>query len=198
MANMNYLAHLFLAEDSPESRIGNLLGDFLKGSLESYKTIYSEEIIQGVKTHRLVDVFTDTHPIFIKSKRRIAQKNRRFAGIIIDVFYDYFLANNWAKFSQENLDIFIKNIYITLEENQDILPAKLQKILPKILAENWLASYQSVSGVSLTLARIGRRLKRDNNLATAGDELINNYSEIESDFFNFFPELIAYVDKKCA
>ena len=190
---MNYLAHLFLAKNSPESRIGNLLGDFLKGNLEGYKTVYSREIIEGVKTHRLVDSFSDRHPIYLQSKRRICSTNRRFAGIIVDVCYDHFLANHWEKFSQQSLERFIADVYQILAENQNILPVKLQAAVPLMIEEDWLSCYQNIEGISLTLTRIGRRFKRGNYLVNAGEELVNNYAELESDFLIFFPKLINFV-----
>jgi acyl carrier protein phosphodiesterase len=190
---MNYLAHLFLAESSPESRIGNLLGDFLKGNLEGYESVYSREILEGVKTHRLVDSFSDRHPIYLQSKRRIGASNRRFAGIIIDVCYDHFLTNHWGRFSQQSLASFIEDVYQILVENQKILPLKLQGAIPRMVKEDWLGSYQTLEGISLTLTRIGRRFKRGNYLTDAGEELINNYEEMESDFLLFFPELINFV-----
>jgi acyl carrier protein phosphodiesterase len=190
--SMNYLAHLLLSENHPESRIGNIMGDFVKGNLEQYKTQYSQEIINGIKLHRKVDEFTDTHRIYLKSKRRIVD-NRRFSGIIIDVCYDHFLTKHWAMFSDENLDSFVSNIYTELQNNQHILPPNLQQALPRMIAENWLGSYRTPEGVGLAFARIARRLKRENTLGTALDELMNNYSGIESDFLSFFPEVMSYV-----
>lgn len=191
---MNYLAHLLLAENSPESHIGNLMGDFVKGNLEQYKTQYSKEIINGIKLHRKVDLFTDTHRIYISSKRRIVDF-RRFSGIIIDVCYDHFLAKHWAMFSDESLDSFVNNIYTELQNHQNILPVNLQQALPRMIAEDWLCSYRTPEGVGLAFGRIARRLKRENTLATALDEVMNNYSGIESDFLIFFPEVMSYVQK---
>ncbi|MGK7921817.1 MAG: ACP phosphodiesterase [Trichodesmium sp.] len=190
---MNYLAHLLLAKNTPESQIGNLLGDFVKGNLEQYQTIYHYEIIQGIRTHRQVDSFTDTHPIYLRSKHRINQSYRRLAGIIIDICYDHFLANHWDLFSHEELELFVKKIYLILQNNREILPDKLKKILPKIISDNWLCSYKNMSGINLTFTRLSKRLKRENNLATAGNELIKNYPALESDFLIFFPEVINYV-----
>lgn len=190
---MNYLAHLYLAQNTPESQIGNLLGDFVKGPLEEYQTIYSPEIIQGIKTHRQVDCFTDSHPIYLRSKNRISSSYRRLAGIIIDICYDHFLATHWHLFSQVNLDEFVKNIYIILTKHQTKLPHKLKNILPKIISDNWLSSYQTISGINLTFVRLSRRLKWENNLATASNEFLKNYTELKSDFLTFFPEVIKYV-----
>ncbi|GET38102.1 acyl carrier protein phosphodiesterase [Microseira wollei] len=172
------------------------MGDFVKGDLEKYKNQYSAEIIKGIKLHRKVDEFTDTHRIFIISKKRIVY-NKRFSGIIIDVCYDHFLAKHWARFSDESLDNFVSNTYTELQNYQNILPINLQKALPRMMAEDWLVSYRTPSGISLAFARISRRLKRENTLATAIDELMNNYSGIESDFLSFFPEIISYVKKIC-
>ena len=192
---MNYLAHLLLAEKYPESQIGNLLGDFVKGSLEEYQNIYSESILKGIRTHRQVDSFTDQHRVYIRSKRRISNNQRHFSGIIIDVCYDHFLANHWDKFCQETLEDFVDQVYDILKENQKILPERLQTILPIIVSEDWLCSYKNAEALSLTFKRLSSRFKRENKLDTAQDEFLSNYSELESDFLIFFPELVSYVNK---
>ncbi len=189
---MNYLAHLFLAKNTPEFQIGNLLGDFVKGSLEKYQNYYHQDILQGIKHHRQIDYFTDNHPIFIQSKNRISQSRKRFAGIIIDIGYDRLLSSHWKQFSEETLEDFITRMYNILENNQNILPEKLQKALPRMIEQNWLGSYQTREGINLTFQRIAKRIKRVNNLATAQEELINNYKGIEKDFLEFFPELYTY------
>lgn len=191
---MNYLAHLFLAEDTPESRIGNLLGDFVKGSLERYKTHYSESILKGIGTHRRVDYFTDTHYFYKKSKQRLSKIHRHFSGVIIDIFYDHFLAKNWSQFSKESLEEFADKIYKILEKNREILPERLQRNLPIMISENWLVLYKNIKGIDLACKRLSRRIKRENSLALAQNELLQNYDEIELDFLSFFPEIINYVE----
>jgi acyl carrier protein phosphodiesterase len=192
---MNYLAHLFLAETTPESQIGNFLGDFVKGPLDLDKNCYSEDILKGIATHRQVDYFTDTHAIYLKSRRSISLRYQRFSGIIIDICYDHFLANHWSEFSDTRLTDFVNRFYAILQENPEILPPKVRAILPRIIAENWLASYQSLEGIRLTFTRLSRRFKREYSLACACDELIENYSKLEADFLQFFPELMAYVEQ---
>jgi acyl carrier protein phosphodiesterase len=190
---MNYLAHLYLAEDTPESLIGNLLGDFVKGSLETNQTRYCREILKGIKTHRQVDFFTDTHLIYRKSKQRLNKIHRHFSGVIIDIFYDHFLAKNWSLFSFESLEEFSQKIYRVLENNRLILPEKMQRLLPVMKAENWLVLYRDIRGIELTFNRLSRRVKRENNLLLAREDLEQNYQEIESDFLAFFPQTIDYV-----
>ncbi|MBO1347640.1 MAG: DUF479 domain-containing protein [Hormoscilla sp. GUM202] len=189
---MNYLAHLFLAGPDPYSRIGNLLGDLIKGNLSQDTTYYSEGIIQGIKLHRQIDTFTDTHRIYLESKRRISPQQGLFSGIIIDICYDHFLANHWPKFSERQLSDFVADIYGLLESHQQILPTRLQQVLPKMVAEDWLGSYKTLSGLNLTFARLARRLQGENHLPTAVEDIANNYVELESDFLSFFPEEIGY------
>ena len=191
--DMNYLAHLFLAENTPESRIGNLLGDFVKGSIDSYENIYSPSILQGIINHRKIDFFTDHHPIFLQSKRRISKEKGRFSGIRIDIFYDHFLANNWNLFAEEDLEIFVQKMYNILNDNINILPRRLQQMLPFMIKENWLYSYKDLEGITLTCQRLSRRFKRVNPLAKASEELILNYNELQQDFLVFLPELLNYV-----
>ncbi|WP_013323494.1 ACP phosphodiesterase [Gloeothece verrucosa] len=191
---MNYLAHLFLADPTPESQIGNLLGDFVKGKIDNLSSIYSPEIIRGVKTHQKIDIFTDHHPIFKTSKQRLNQNHRKFAGVIIDIYYDHFLAKNWLIYSEQDLDEFVANTYQMLEQHQLLLPEKLQKALPCMIQEDWLGSYRYFEGIDQTFSRLSRRIKRTNNIAFALEDLIQNYSQLEEDFLQFFPQLIDYVN----
>ncbi|HBB36199.1 MAG TPA: DUF479 domain-containing protein [Cyanobacteria bacterium UBA8803] len=187
---MNYLAHLYLAEDSPESLIGNLLGDFVKGQgIEGY----GDRIQQGILLHKEVDLFTDSHPVVRASKRLISPDHRRYAGILIDVFYDHFLAKNWLNYSSVPLPQFADRVYDILQKHQAILPDSLKRALPHMLQHNLLTSYAKISGIALALQRLSLRLKRPNNLGDAGAELTANYEQLGLNFTQFFPELIDYV-----
>jgi len=187
---MNYLAHLYLAEDSPQSLLGNLLGDFLKG-----RTIddYCDGIQKGIRLHQKVDLYTDSHPVVRGSKRLISPVNRRYAGLLVDIFYVHFLAKNWLDFSGVSLQEFSLRIYQTLQQNESILPDSLKSILPNIINRDLLASYAEIQGIDTALKRLSLRVKRENNLGGASEELINNYEGLQSDFYRFFPELIDYV-----
>lgn len=187
---MNYLAHLYLADDSPESILGNLLGDFLKGQGTEG---YCDEIKEGIRLHKNVDRYTDSHPIVRDSKRLISRVNRRYAGILVDVFYDHFLAKNWLNYSAVPLQEFTLKVYDILQSYQAILPNSLKRGLPHIITRNLLMSYAEISGISFALQRLSMRLKRENDLGIAVEELTTNYERLEVNFSLFFPELIDYV-----
>ena len=193
---MNYLAHLYLAEDSEESRLGNLLGDFVKGPVAD--SPYSPGIKKGIETHRKVDIFTDSHRKFQESKKLLSPERRRFAGIILDLAFDHFLAKNWSVYSDSELDSFTRDVYEMLSKNSSILPVKLASFLPRMIHEDWLGSYEKLEGVSLVIERIAKRLERkfgrQNSLSGASEDIVANYSELEHNFEEFFPELITFVD----
>jgi acyl carrier protein phosphodiesterase len=190
---MNYLAHLYLADDTDESILGNLLGDFVKGFP---KGRYSMAITSAIIFHRKVDSFTDAHPIPRSSRNRVSKRRRRFAGIIVDVCYDHFLARYWQHFAKSDLRSYTKRVYSVLDQNRALLPKRLQRILPKMVSEDWLNSYMSLNGVACALNRIAARLSRGNAFMSSVVEIESNYSVLEQDFLDFFPELITFAVAK--
>jgi acyl carrier protein phosphodiesterase len=189
LAAVNYLAHLFLAGDSPELRIGGLLGDFLQGV---DRRQYSEAIQRGIRLHHEVDVFADSHALFARSRNRLRPPYRRYAGVLVDIFYDHFLAVHWASFSRDPLPDFSRMVYETLTANEAILPPRLRRMLPHMVSEDWLTSYRAREGIDRTLRRLSRRLKRENPLPEAVCQLDEYYGELEQDFLGFFPRLIEF------
>jgi len=189
---MNYLTHLFLAEDTEESIIGNLLGDFVKGRLNDS---YSPEIIKGIRTHRRVDYFTDTHEIVKKTKKLISDERSKYSGVLVDIFFDHFLTLNWDKFSDTDFDIFIEKSYEIILKFQDIYPQKGKILIPRIVQMDWLRKYGDYEGLSLVFDRMYERVKRENPLRGSESELRDNYSEMEENFNLFFPDLIRYVNE---
>lgn len=187
---MNYLLHLYLAEDTSESILGNLMGDFIKGSLDGIKDV---EILKGIITHRKVDSFAEKNKWFILSKRLITTHRRRFAGIIVDLSFDHFLAKNWGDFSDVELEDFIQKVYRLLTDYKNILPDRLKEGIPKLISEDWLGSYKDINGMGIIMDRVSRRIKRSNNLEGAVVELISNYEKLEGNFRAFLPELKEFV-----
>jgi len=183
---MNYLAHFYLAEQSSEGLLGSLLGDFVKGRLDGR---FPETVRRGIALHRAIDSFTDAHPLHLESRNRIGGERRRYAGIIIDVCYDHFLCRHWAEYSSETLDRFAARVYGILREHQDELPDRLRRMLPYMIADDWLGSYAELENVGRALDGIARRIVRNNPLAGAVIEIEANYGELDGDFQRFFPQL---------
>lgn len=188
---MNYLAHLLLAGDDPALRLGGILGDFVKGPLPGN---LPASVARGVALHRRVDSFADSHPAFQASRRRVSNARRRYAGVMVDMFYDHLLAANWSTWCRQPLDRFATDAYDLLEMNSRVLPERLAAILPKMRAQDWLASYREIDAIARALDGMSKhRLRQPNELVGAGRELEREYSGFAADFAEFFPDAIALV-----
>lgn len=183
---MNYLAHLHLAENNDAALVGNLLGDFIKGRLDPQ---LDPRIYQGIKLHRAVDRFTDAHPIHRRSRQRISSRRRRYAGIIVDMAYDHFLARHWSQFRHDPLETFANRVYAALYRYYAVLTPRLRRVLPCMVRENWLTAYRELDGIGLALDRLALRLSRPSPLPGAVDEIRGSYRELEMDFMQLLPEL---------
>ncbi len=187
---MNYLAHIYLSDNSEENMLGNFLGDFVNKSLENQ---FEYSIKQGIFMHKKLDTFTDSHPDFLRSRKRISSINRRLSGVLIDIFYDHFLAKNWYDYSSISLEEYANNFYKILKKFYYCLPEKLIKRMPYIIEENWLLSNRDISGIERTVERISKRFSNTRHpLVNPIDELINNYEGLENDFKCFYPNAIEY------
>ncbi|MDC0087925.1 ACP phosphodiesterase [Akkermansiaceae bacterium] len=189
---MNYLAHLLLADDTDASRIGNLLGDFTRGSLDDLAEIYPAELVRGIKMHRAVDRFTDSHDTFRDARSLLDPSRSRFAGIIIDIFYDHYLCLHWDKFSSIKIADFTQQVYQALEENPSWQAGRLAEIFPSMKSTNWLMNYGSLDGIEHTLLRMSQRSPRIGKIAYSIIDLKDNYDDFESLFLKFMPELITF------
>ncbi len=188
---MNFLAHLALSGDDTEVILGNLMGDFLKGVDTSG---YPSGIHKGIQLHRRIDSYTDAHPVFGRSRRRLPPPYRRYAGVLVDVFYDHFLARDWHRYSpHEDLASFISRTYRLLSNPPAEPPPRLQRALPRMIREDWLGSYVTEAGVDLTLKRISGRVSRANPLPDGASQLAAHYNGLAMDFAEFYPDLIRHV-----
>lgn len=154
------------------------------------------EIQKGIILHRAIDTYTDSHPVFRQSTKRLHEKYHHYAGVIVDVFYDHFLAKNWAKYSDEKLENFVFNFYQSLMDNQDFLTEKTIDMMPYMIKYNWLWSYQFIDGIARILTQMDHRTKNNSKMQYSIDELKTFYSEFEDEFTVFFEDLRAYVKQK--
>jgi acyl carrier protein phosphodiesterase len=187
---MNYLMHLFLAGDDPEAVSGNMMGDFVKGRLDER---YSTGIRQGIVLHRRIDSFAAGNRWFIQSKRRVDKSFGLYKGVLVDLFYDHFLATNWEEYSAVPFPEFILKTYEVLARHAEAMPERLRELLPRMFSSNWLLSYEDLNGLESVLKRMSGRIHRPNPLGEGISELKREYRNLEEDFRRFMPEITAYV-----
>lgn len=186
---MNYLAHLFLSPDDAQVRIGNLMGDFVKGNQLDH---LPNNVAFGVKLHRKIDRFTDQQPEVKALKQRLSLKRKRFSGIISDIVFDHLLAKYWGSFSQQSLGEFASCRYQELLSHQDIMPEAMQLMTTRMVAGNWLESYLKPSAVGAAIDGVSRRIRFENDLLNAFEEVEPLLTVYQQAFFEFFPKLEAY------
>ena len=186
---MNFLTHLFLSGGEPGLLVGNLMGDFVKGRLDGR---FPADIEQGISLHREIDSFAGQNRNFLRSKRRLDPCFGHYRGVLVDLFYDHFLAAHWEDYADVSLSYFISDAWRVLCEHEEFLPDKLRRIIP-FLFRDWLPSYSDTGGIAAVLHRMSRfRLKRANRLWEGAEALSRHYGELYGDFREFFPELIAF------
>ncbi|NMH89929.1 acyl carrier protein phosphodiesterase [Flavivirga algicola] len=190
---MNYLAHIYLSGNNDLVTIGNFIADGIKG--KSYKK-YSKDIQTGILLHRNIDSYTDAHKTVRLSTKRLHEKYGHYSGIIVDILYDHFLAKNWNKYSPIPLHTYIDAFYDSLKEHYHILPTRIQKMMPYMIADNWLLSYASIDGISRVLDGMNRRTQNISGMHEAIVELEEFYKEFENEFTVFFSELISFSKQK--
>jgi len=186
---MNYLAHLFLAQRTPYSLVGNLMGDFIRdvdiGNLP-------QAVALGVENHKAVDRFTDTHKILAELKTGFTRR-RRFAGIIIDVVFDHFLIKHWPQYSNESRTEFIANSYESLLALKHIMPQRMRQRMSWMVQQDLLNSYEDLDGVADALDGISMRMRFENHLSGAIEEVVDLYGALETGFLRFFRELCEHI-----
>jgi acyl carrier protein phosphodiesterase len=188
---LNYLAHLYLAGDDPKAQVGQVLADFVAArEIDSFEP----GIRAGIRAHQRIDVFTDSHPIVVAARRRMVAPYRRYGNILLDVFFDHFLAKNWDRYSAGiSLEDFAQQRYRVLNEHRDAYPGRFQRVIISMARGDWLGSYREVNNIDRALQGISRRLTRENPLADGVSVLRDQYDELDADFAKFFPELERYV-----
>lgn len=190
---MNFLAHLYLSENNTNIMIGNFIADHIKGN---QFTQYDKEIQQGIILHRAIDTFTDTHEIVRKSKRRLHQRYRHYDGVIIDIFYDYFLAKNWEKYSAIPLSVYANSIYQMFAEISAILPLKSQNFTKYMIEYDILFNYQFINSIERVLKGMNHRTQGKSQMHLAIEDLKDLQTEFEEDFKIFFKDLKEFTHQK--
>lgn len=190
---MNFLAHIYLSGKDEDLTVGNFIADSIKG--RKYLD-YPPGIQKGILLHRAIDSYTDAHPVVRKSAGRLYKNYSHYSPVIVDIFYDHFLASNWDRYSDRPLEDFIADFYLLLQKKFSVLPEAVQQFFPYMVEENWLLSYASIQGIQRILYQMNRRTKGRSKMDEAVKDLKEHYSEFETDFRTFFPDLQEFSRQK--
>ena len=189
---MNYIAHLHLANHTQTSLVGNFLGDFVKGSAFAD---FPLNIQLGVRLHRQIDTFTDSHPQVVALKQDFPKPIRRYAGIAIDVYFDHLLLQHWQQFSAPELPMhtLFKQFYRDLEQlNYEVSP-HFTRVRAGLISHQWLADYENLSACLRAMQTIEKRFSRPTQFAQQAMGYISeNDSELRQSFLHFYPDLLRH------
>lgn len=192
---MNYLAHAWLARHSDDAILGAILGDFVFGAstLQDWRAPVRTEIVR----HRRIDRYTDTHPAVAAARGLFDDAGlRRYAGIVLDVYFDHCLARGWPRWNDTPLDDFTARVYRVLLAQRGELPPRLQAIAPRMAAHDWLGSYRERHNVDHAVHGIATRLSRNGDrLVACLDVLRANEAAVDAAFEAFFPDLVGAAER---
>jgi acyl carrier protein phosphodiesterase len=189
---MNFLAHLYLSEDNEGVTLGNFVADSVKGNSLNH---FPADVVRGIRLHREIDSYTDSHPVFRQSKARLSPKYRMFSGVIVDLYYDHFLARNWHDYSDINLAQYVGAAYKMLLRNYAILPPRSRRILPFMIAQNWLVGYAEFDRLARVFQGMSRRSRFESGMENAVEDLKLDYNAYGQEFRQFFPEIIHHIEQ---
>ena len=188
---MNHFAHLVLAQPTVESTVGNLLGDFARGVDQAS---LPAPVQAGLCNHRMVDRFTDSHPLVMEMKRGFSTRRRRFAGIALDIYFDHLLLNHWDRFEGRSQEELIAGFYQRMDEGQEMMPHdNMRRATRRMIDYDWFGCYRDIDAVAETLDRVAGRIRFANQFDNAIEDLTRNHVSIREGFFEFYPQLQQHV-----
>jgi len=187
---VNYLIHFLLAGDDDELRLGNLLGDYVKGRVERYDHPgVTDRLRTGIQMHRTIDAFSDRHPAVHRSKSILSAEYGRLSGVIVDVFYDHVLARRWTEHHPRPLEEYTQGVYRMLQSNLHRIPPPVHPLVRSMSRGDWLRGYASPRGIERALQGMAQRRPVAAEIGTAGRLLAEHFDRLSADFDEFLPEL---------
>lgn len=189
---MNYLAHLYLSGNDQDLLLGNFIADAVKG--KQYLD-YSPGVSNGIVLHRSIDTFMDENPIVKQGTKRLHANYGKFSSVIIDIFYDHFLATYWKEYHTEELPNYVSGVYSELDTRKKEMPDKIQHLFHYMSTQDWLSSYARLNGIEKVLNGMSRRIRIQENFHESYRELIQYYDEYQQEFLEYFPQVIAHCEE---
>lgn len=190
---MNYLGHAYLSFNSPQILVGNMISDFVKGK---EKFVFNGNIQKGMVLHRAIDEFTDTHPATKRAMEVFRPSYRLYSAPIMDILFDYFLANDINLFTDRSLQLFAQGIYGHLEQNTIRLPNRFVQVFTYMKADNWLYNYKYPEGIRKSLNGLIRRARYVNESDTAYRLFLENQDILNECYREFFPDVKQFAKRK--
>lgn len=189
---MNYLAHLFLSRHHPDSVLGNFLTDMM--TIDEIKA-WPAKFKEGVQLHHDIDAYTDQHPANQNMKRILRPYFHKYAGVALDLYYDYILYENWPVYSDLDFPIFRERQYNIIRDKQAAIPDRLQGRVEQMIVGDFLHRYTTLEGQSFAFSKLNRRARFYTGFERAVDVLETHYVDLTNHFHLFFPDLIGEVDR---
>src|SRR3954470_16199733 len=186
---MNLLAHALLASPDAEVMLGSLIGDFVRGRIGP---ALPPKVRAGIALHRAIDTYTDAHAEVAAARALFAPPLRRYAGILLDVWFDHLLARQWHRFGAGDLDDFSRNVRELLEGHADVVPERMRRFVAYLAAHDLPAAYRHVAMIGDVLRGMSRRVTRSNPLDDALPTLVALHAPLQQHFDAFFPDLLAF------
>lgn len=190
---MNYLAHAYLSFEHPSILVGNMVSDFIKGKK---KFDYAEDIQEGIRLHRSIDMFTDAHEATAEAKKVFKPAVGLYAGAFVDVAYDHFLAKDENEFGDDQLNFFAERTYATLQKHKEVLPERFAAMLPYMQSQNWLGNYGNMQGIKNSFGGLVRRAKYLQTSHEAWAAFQQHYQVLQACYNIFFPAVKLFALKQ--
>lgn len=189
---MNHLAHVLLAGPDPDCRLGGMLGDFVRGAIDP---ALANGVGHGIALHRAIDTYTDTHAAIVDARALFEPPYRRYAGILIDIWFDHLLARDFDRWSAVPLQSFSDDLLALLDDRSPELPPALQRFSRYLHARDLPAAYAGREMIGEVLAGVGSRLTRSNPLAQGMVEISRLEAELAQVYAVFFPQLVGFAER---
>lgn len=191
---MNYLAHMYLSCSDEDLLVGNMLVDMLP--IKRLRAL-PKQYEQGFELHRLIDSYTDSHDEVRAAVERLRPNHGKYSSVVIDIFYDYVLSQEWARYSGEDLQEFCNTVYTILPKHYDHLPEDIVVRFTNMIKGNYLMTCSTAPLLQSVFERVGGRARFLNSFATATEDLLEDYEFYRDNFNAFFPDMIAQAMQFC-
>ncbi|QOC22206.1 DUF479 domain-containing protein [Wenzhouxiangella sp. AB-CW3] len=185
---MNHLAHVVLAGSQEGLRLGAFLGDHVRG--RRALSALPPDWAAGVMLHRRIDTLSDSHPAVRALLARFHPPWRRYAGVIVDVLFDYMLSRHWDRFGPAPLGQLSAELDDLLARHAADLPARLVRFSRWARARRLWMRYGDKAMLDEIFYRLAQRHGRPGPLADGIEVLSAREREIESTFLKCFPDLV--------